>query len=70
MAITSGRFQTHQNKNSVLPWSVIDTTGKTLGERHMCACRNEIKATVIASALNFNERPEDYDYYFRPYQDV
>ena len=62
MAITKGRFQTHENKSKFFPWSVIDTEGTTLGERHMCACKDEIKATAIAGALNFNLNPGKHGY--------
>ena len=62
MATTKGKYQTHENKNDFFKWSVIDTDGKTLGERHMCACREEDKATQIANALNFNHKPGDYGY--------
>lgn len=64
MAITKGRYQTLENKNEFFKWSVIDTEGKTLGERFMCACREEIDATHIANALNFNYKPSDYGFRF------
>lgn len=62
MAVTKGRFQTHENKNEFFKWSVVDTEGKTLGERFMCGTREEIDATRIANALNFNFKPSDYGY--------
>lgn len=60
--VTKGRYQTHENKNKFFSWSVVDTEGKTLGERHMCACKEEDKATHIANALNFNLKPSEYGY--------
>jgi len=62
MATTKGRYQTHENKNEFFRWSVIDTEGKTLGERHIGAFREETKATHVADALNFYFRPSDYGY--------
>jgi hypothetical protein len=62
MATTKGRYQTHENKSTFFSWSVIDTEGKTLGERFMCGLKDEMKATQIANALNFNLNPRAYGY--------
>ena len=64
MATTKGRYQTKQNQSTHPPtrFSVIDTTGKTLGERSVCFTDTEKKADQVASALNFNHKPSEYGY--------
>ena len=66
MKMTSkGRYQTKLNKQTSWPFakfSVIDTTGKTLGERSVCFTDTEQKADQVASALNFNYKPSEYGY--------
>jgi hypothetical protein len=57
------RYQTIKNKTSTpFKFSVIDTDGKTLGDRFVCVTDTETKADFVASALNFNHRPRDYGY--------
>lgn len=58
------RYQTVKNMSSysLTRFSVIDTEGTTLGERHVCTTDTEQKANQVSSALNFNNRPSEYGY--------
>jgi hypothetical protein len=63
-----GRYQTVQTESSIgsiqpfARYQVIDTHGSTLGERFVAASDTELKADLIAHALNFNYKPGSYGY--------
>jgi hypothetical protein len=62
--VTKGRYQTKRNE-TIVPYAkftVVDTTGTTLGARFICATDTEKRADLVASALNFNHKPSDYGY--------
>jgi len=52
--VEEGRFQVKRTKSTYPPakFAVIDTTGKTLGERFVCTTDTIEKADIVASALN------------------
>lgn len=62
--VTKGRYQTIKNVTTYpgARFSIVDTEGRTLGDRFIATTDTEAKADHVASAMNFNYRPSDYGF--------